>query len=76
MAITENTTRKLWVFPSRPTPVQHIARVRRILAEVKRRWVYRKDLKRLLGVGEYMIRDIGLTLEDACREIDKPFWQP
>jgi len=44
--------------------------------EWKLRWFYRRDLERLLRVGEYMIRDIGLTLEDARHETDKPFWQP
>jgi uncharacterized protein YjiS (DUF1127 family) len=33
-------------------------------------------LQRLLSVGEYMIRDIGLTLDDALREIEKPVGQP
>jgi uncharacterized protein YjiS (DUF1127 family) len=75
VAITEDSTRKLWAFPSNLAPVQRIAGVRRVLAEGKRRWIYRRDLKRLLCVGEYMIDDIGLSLEDAHDEIDKPFWQ-
>ena len=76
MAIAEDSTRKLWAFPSNLTLGQRIACVRRVLAEGKRRWIYRRDLKRLLRVGEYMIEDIGLSLEDAHHEIDRPFWQP
>jgi uncharacterized protein YjiS (DUF1127 family) len=33
------------------------------------------DLKRLLRVGPYMIEDVGLTLEEVKREIEKPLWQ-
>jgi len=33
------------------------------------------DLERLLRVGTYMIEDVGLTLAEAIREIEKPFWQ-
>jgi len=76
VAIAENSTRKLWAFLSNFAVVQRIARARRVLAEGRRRWIYRRDLKRLLRVGEYMIEDIGLSLEDARHEIDKPFWQP
>jgi uncharacterized protein YjiS (DUF1127 family) len=36
---------------------------------------YRSDLKRLLRVGSYMIEDVGLSVEEAKREIQKPFWQ-
>jgi uncharacterized protein YjiS (DUF1127 family) len=46
------------------------------LAEWERRRSYRSDLNRLLHVGEYLIRDIGLTPAAALREIEKPFWQP
>ena len=35
---------------------------------------FRSDLKRLLRVGSYMIRDIGLSVEEVEREIKKPFW--
>ena len=37
---------------------------------------FRADLKRLLKVGPHMIADIGLTLEAAMAESEKPFWQP
>jgi uncharacterized protein YjiS (DUF1127 family) len=37
---------------------------------------YRADLRRLLRVGPYMVRDIGLTPEEANRELQKPFWKP
>jgi uncharacterized protein YjiS (DUF1127 family) len=50
--------------------------VRGLLAEWERRRSYRRDLNRLLHVGDYMIRDIGLTRDAALREIEKPVWQP
>jgi len=77
MALTESRTRNRWACP---TPlflvlVSPIARARRLRAEWLRRRIYRSDLNRLLGVGEYMITDIGLTLDDARREIQKPVWR-
>jgi uncharacterized protein YjiS (DUF1127 family) len=53
----------------------HVADARRVLAEWQRRRLYRRDLRRLLCVGAYMIDDIGLTLGDAQRESVKSFWQ-
>ena len=44
------------------------------LVEWKRRMQYRGELKRLLRVGPHMIKDVGLVLEEARREVDKPFW--
>ena len=41
----------------------------------RRRRDYRRDVKRLLRVGPHMIEDIGLTLEQASREIVKPYWR-
>lgn len=41
----------------------------------KQRRRYRADLRRLLRVGPYMVRDIGLTPEAAYRELQKPFWK-
>ena len=76
MAITENTIRNSWVFPLGVALVQQAARLRRTLAERRCRRIHRSDLQRLLSVGEYMIRDIGLTLDDALREIEKPVGQP
>ena len=76
MAITENTIRNRWAFPLGVALAQQAARIRWALAERRRRRIYRTDLQRLLSVGEYMIRDIGLTLDDALREIEKPAGQP
>ncbi|MDH3712492.1 MAG: DUF1127 domain-containing protein [Gammaproteobacteria bacterium] len=42
----------------------------------KERKRYRADLRRLSRVGPYMLHDIGLTPEEANREIHKPFWKP
>jgi uncharacterized protein YjiS (DUF1127 family) len=77
MALTEIRIRNCWacLTPLFLVLVSPIARVRRLRAEWQRRRIYRSDLNRLLGVGEYIIRDIGLTLDDARREIQKPLWR-
>jgi uncharacterized protein YjiS (DUF1127 family) len=40
----------------------------------RERWCYRRDLARLVIVGPYMINDIGLTLDQALAQVDRPFW--
>jgi uncharacterized protein YjiS (DUF1127 family) len=77
VAISQDTTQGLRRFSLAPdlAPARRFARWRRNLADWRRRRAYRRDLKRLLHVGEHMIRDIGLTPDDARRQIDKPFWR-
>ncbi len=36
---------------------------------------FRRDLKRQIELGNYLVEDIGLTREQALDEIKKPFWQ-
>ena len=36
---------------------------------------YRRDLVRQLELGNHLVKDIGLTLEQALNEIRKPFWR-
>lgn len=36
---------------------------------------HRSELKRLIKVGSHMVRDVGLTWEDAQLEAKKSFWQ-
>jgi uncharacterized protein YjiS (DUF1127 family) len=36
---------------------------------------YRRDLIRQLELGNHLVKDIGLTLEQALCEIKKPFWR-
>lgn len=36
---------------------------------------YRRDLVRQLELGNHLVKDIGLTLEQAWDEIRKPFWR-
>jgi uncharacterized protein YjiS (DUF1127 family) len=45
------------------------------LREWRRRLRYRRDLRRLSRSGPHLIDDIGLTLEEARREMSKPFWE-
>ncbi len=77
MAIIESTHRDRMILPFLParTPLLHIASLRVIWAEWQIRRRYKKDLERLLRVGHYMIEDVGLTLEEVNREIEKPLWQ-
>ena len=35
----------------------------------------RRELRRLLAVGPHMIADVGLTLDDARKEMGQPFWR-
>lgn len=44
------------------------------LAKWRLRLLERRHLRRLLLVAPHMIEDIGLTLEDARLEAEKPFW--
>ena len=36
---------------------------------------YRRDLNRQIEIGNHLVDDFGLTLEEALVEIKKPFWQ-
>lgn len=36
----------------------------------------RRDRQRLGRLDAHLLRDIGLDVQDARRESDKPFWQP
>lgn len=36
---------------------------------------YRRDLARQLELGNHLVKDIGLTPEQALNEISKPFWR-
>lgn len=56
--------------------IQTAAAGREKLVEWKRRLHYRNELKRLMRVGPHMIKDVGLTLEEAYHETNKPFWTP
>ena len=48
------------------------------LARMFRTWQkrirYRRELNRLMQVAPHMIDDIGLTLDQALSEADRPFW--
>lgn len=44
-----------------------------------RRWIARRRERRALGelatFNVHLLRDIGVSVEDALREAEKPFWQ-
>lgn len=46
------------------------------LSEWRRRRDDRRELRRLLRIGPHMIADVGLTLDAARRDVEKPFWRP
>ena len=77
MAITKITAldRSRLAYPLARMAHWRIADFKVAWAEWQARRGYRKDLERLLRVGPYMIKDVGLTLEEAKREIEKPFWR-
>ena len=52
-----------------------IATPRRLLQEWWNRYCYRQRLRALLLMGPHLIADIGMTMEEAEREADNPFWQ-
>jgi uncharacterized protein YjiS (DUF1127 family) len=58
-----------------PWPAITNAVLQRWLAALRRmheRWNQRKDLREL---DDHLLRDIGITREQARREIGKPFWR-
>jgi uncharacterized protein YjiS (DUF1127 family) len=36
---------------------------------------FRRELRRLLNLGPHLIADIGLTLDQARKEVARPFWR-
>lgn len=56
-------------------PARRVRDLKAACAAWRKRRGYRRDLQRLLRVGPHMLADIGLTLEEARREIVKPFWR-
>jgi uncharacterized protein YjiS (DUF1127 family) len=69
----------LWRTGDRPHAqglLRVVAEVRAALALWRPRARYRRDLARLRASGPHLIEDIGLLLQDADREVAKPFWQP
>ncbi|MDC1287194.1 hypothetical protein N8198_04850 [Gammaproteobacteria bacterium] len=45
-----------------------------LIAEWERRFFYRRELGRLLDTGPYLVRDMGLGIDEALHEISKPFY--
>jgi len=77
MAVAQTPSEPRSAAPASPEPGRL-----RLLRHLEATWVvwrkrraYRSDLKRLLRAGPHLIADIGLTLEAARREADKPFWR-
>lgn len=45
------------------------------VAQWRWRAAYRRDLRRLAKAGDHLLRDIGLSPQQAAREAAKPFWR-
>lgn len=45
------------------------------LAGWRRRRGYRAELRRLLITGDHLVKDAGLTVENAMGEVSKPAWR-
>lgn len=77
MTIIDSTREARFVAPFSPVKklLNHGSGSIQVWAEWQRRRRYRKDLKRLILAGPHMIEDIGLTLEEARREIQKSSWR-
>lgn len=78
MAISDISSRRgpvLAILPGTRLAAR-LGRARRILTVWRRRRDYRNELKRLKRVGPHMIADIGLSLDAARSEIQKPVWRP
>lgn len=77
MTLILRTTRSGYPLPlssARIRPLR-LARFKVPWAEWRLRRRYRDDLKRLLSVAPHVIADIGLTLEQAQQEVEKPVWR-
>ena len=77
MTITYSTREASFASPSSTIRelLNHSSGPMQVWAEWQRRRRYRKDLKRLMLVGAHMIEDIGLSLEEAQREMQKKSWR-
>lgn len=49
--------------------------LRRILTAWAERAQRRNELRELLDVPEYLLKDMGITREEIYREYRKPFWR-
>ena len=77
MSVTETTHQDPRALPLSPltTTIIKASRLKLHWAEWQIRRRHRMNLKRLLRVGPYMIDDIGLSLEEAEKELAKPRWR-
>ncbi|MGE3829615.1 MAG: DUF1127 domain-containing protein [Parvibaculaceae bacterium] len=49
--------------------------MKNIVQRMMARRAFRRDLARQIEASPHLIRDIGMTMEEALAEIEKPFWQ-
>jgi uncharacterized protein YjiS (DUF1127 family) len=51
------------------------AAMKKFVERMMARRAFRRDLVRQLEASPHLIRDIGMTMEEALAEIEKPFWR-
>lgn len=49
--------------------------MKKLVARMMARRAFRRDLARQIEASPHLIRDIGMTIEEALAEISKPFWR-
>jgi uncharacterized protein YjiS (DUF1127 family) len=60
----------------RGSVVSSLAELTAVLGAWHQRYRYRRELARVMRSGLHLIVDIGLSREQAAREVAKPFWCP
>lgn len=49
--------------------------MKELILRMMARRAFRRDLARQIEASPHLIRDIGMTREEALCEIEKPFWR-
>ena len=72
---THGESRRLLFAGSRLRLGHLLARFLQLWQEWKQRRHFRNELYRLMRISPGLVIDIGLTVEEARLEIEKPFWR-
>lgn len=49
--------------------------IRRAYQQLEQRLQHHKERRRLLELNDHLLKDMGLSRDDARREGEKPFWR-
>ena len=67
--ITQNHS---WAMPK---PLRLREGLRSLAAALASRFARARQRRTLAGLNDFMLRDLGITREEALGEADKPFWR-